>query len=92
MENLLRLKARVLTIPERDTNTHMKAFFNPASIAVVGASTRKIGNQIIKNLLYGYKGKIYPINPNHQETSFWFPHLRPPPYWKLVPERVSLAS
>jgi acetyltransferase len=45
----------------------MKAFFNPTSIAVVGASTRKIGNQIIKNLLYGYKGKIYPINPNHQE-------------------------
>jgi acetyltransferase len=43
----------------------MKTFFKPNSIAVVGASTRKIGYQIIKNLLYGYKGKIYPVNPNY---------------------------
>ena len=45
----------------------MKTFFKPNSIAVVGASTRKIGYQIIKNLLYGYKGKIYPVNPNYPE-------------------------
>jgi len=45
----------------------MKTFFNPASIAVVGASIRGIGHQIIKNLLYGYQGKIYPVNPNYME-------------------------
>jgi len=45
----------------------MRKFFNPASIAVVGASQRKTGYQIIQNLLYGYRGQIYPVNPNYQE-------------------------
>ena len=47
----------------------MNKFFNPASIAVVGASTRRIGYQIIKNLLYGYRGGIYPVNPKHTEIA-----------------------
>lgn len=40
--------------------------FNPASIAVVGASTKKKnpGNMILSNLLEaGFKGKIFPIHP-----------------------------
>ena len=45
----------------------MHTFFNPGSIAVIGASTRKGGSQIVENLLYGYKGGIYPVNPNHKE-------------------------
>jgi len=45
----------------------MHTFFNPASIAVVGASTRKGGSQIVENLLHGYNGGIYPVNPNHEE-------------------------
>ena len=45
----------------------MDIFFNPASIAVIGASNRKGGYQIVKNLLYGYKGAIYPVNPNYTE-------------------------
>ena len=45
----------------------MDSFFHPPSIAIVGGSTRKGGHQIIKNLLYGYKGEIYPVNPNHKE-------------------------
>jgi acyl-CoA synthetase (NDP forming) len=47
----------------------MKNFFQPASIAVIGASARaeSLGGQIIANLLYGYQGKIYPINPNSTE-------------------------
>jgi acyl-CoA synthetase (NDP forming) len=45
----------------------MRKFFNPASIAVVGASQRKTGYQLIQNLLYGYRGKIYPVNPNYPE-------------------------
>ncbi|MFW5888542.1 MAG: acetate--CoA ligase family protein, partial [Patescibacteria group bacterium] len=38
---------------------------NPASIAVIGASSnkKKLGNQILNNLIDGgYKGKIYPVN------------------------------
>lgn len=47
----------------------MRTFFRPASIAVIGASARKesLGGQLMVNLLYGYKGKIYPINPNYTE-------------------------
>jgi acyl-CoA synthetase (NDP forming) len=45
----------------------MDTFFHPASIAVVGASDRRGGSQIIKNLLYGYGGTIYPVNPFHKE-------------------------
>jgi len=38
-------------------------FFNPKSVAVIGASHKKgkIGNILFKNLL-NYKGKVYPIN------------------------------
>jgi len=42
----------------------------PRSIAVIGASKdeKKIGNVVLKNLLYyGYKGKIYPINPKNED-------------------------
>src|SRR3972149_805304 len=44
----------------------LDSLFKPKSIAIIGASTKElsIGNVIIKNLVhYGYKGKIYPINP-----------------------------
>jgi len=45
----------------------MEYFFNPRSIAVIGASNtpKKAGYNILKNLLdWGYQGKIFPINPN----------------------------
>jgi len=40
-------------------------FFNPKSIAVVGASANKekLGHSILKNILdYKYKGKVFPVN------------------------------
>ncbi len=42
-------------------------FFYPHSIAVVGASQdeTKPSGIILKNLLHGFKGAIYPVNPNH---------------------------
>ncbi len=43
----------------------LEKFFNPASVAVVGASENpvKIGYAIMKNLIdSGYTGKIYPVN------------------------------
>ncbi|PWB60562.1 MAG: CoA-binding protein [Deltaproteobacteria bacterium] len=44
----------------------LDALFKPRAVAIVGASTKElsIGNVIIKNLqTYGYRGRIYPINP-----------------------------
>jgi acetate---CoA ligase (ADP-forming) len=47
----------------------MNFFFNPDGIAVVGATpnTLKGGYAIFKNLLIGYKGSIYPVNPGYKE-------------------------
>jgi len=45
--------------------------FNPRSIAIIGASLKKgkIGHDVLVNLKeYGYKGKLYPINPNDTEV------------------------
>lgn len=42
-----------------------KATFNPRSVALVGASAKagKLGQVLMRNLLDGYPGAIYPINP-----------------------------
>lgn len=50
----------------------LKAFFQPASVAVIGASTNpsKLGYAVLRNLVeggYGQRGKIYPINPRADE-------------------------
>ena len=48
----------------------LEKFFQPQAVAVVGASQKEgsIGNILVRNLLSGnFSGKIYPINPNHQE-------------------------
>ena len=47
----------------------MNFFFNPQGIAVVGASPdpRRGGRNLIENLVLGYDGPIYPVNPKHQE-------------------------
>ncbi len=44
-------------------------FFNPESIAVIGASHTKgkIGYTILESLKKSFSGKIYPINPNVRE-------------------------
>jgi acetyl coenzyme A synthetase (ADP forming)-like protein len=47
-----------------------KSFFNPDSVAVVGASQNKgkVGNEIVTRMIdAGYKGNIFPVNP-HAET------------------------
>lgn len=47
----------------------LKALFEPRVIAVVGASrrTEAVGYAILKNLINGYTGKIYPVNPKADE-------------------------
>jgi acetyltransferase len=62
-------------------------FFQPASIAVVGASDRREGNLVIKNLLYGYTGAIYPVNPNHRKIE----GLSCYPSLEEIPAEVELA-
>ncbi|MEM3609032.1 MAG: CoA-binding protein, partial [Candidatus Bathyarchaeia archaeon] len=49
----------------------LKCFFEPESVAVVGASRNplKFGNSVLKNLLdLEFKGRIYPVNPNADEV------------------------
>ncbi|MEM3993035.1 MAG: CoA-binding protein, partial [Desulfurococcaceae archaeon] len=68
----------------------LKALLEPKSIAVIGASRTpgKIGYVILKNIMnYGYKGKIYPINPNAHEIL----GLKAYPSVLSVPEEVDVA-
>lgn len=50
----------------------LEAFFQPASIAVIGASSNpsKLGHAVLKNLINGgyiQHGKVYPVNPTTPE-------------------------
>lgn len=50
----------------------LEVFFNPKSVAVIGASTssKKLGYAVLENLVnggYAEVGKIYPINPKTDE-------------------------
>jgi 4-hydroxybutyryl-CoA synthetase (ADP-forming) len=47
------------------TTDEKRVFLSPRSVAVIGASEKGgVGNAIFSNILNGYKGKIYPINPS----------------------------
>jgi acetyl coenzyme A synthetase (ADP forming)-like protein len=51
-------------------NHDISYFFNPKSIAVIGASEKqgKVGYNVLKNIIDSkFKGKIYPINPNAKQ-------------------------
>jgi len=70
----------------------LKVFFEPESIAVIGASTNpaKLGHAVLKNLVdggYVKKGKVYPINPGSGEI------LGYPVYSSVldVPGKIDLA-
>ncbi|NWF51946.1 MAG: acetate--CoA ligase family protein [Nitrospirae bacterium] len=65
-------------------------FFNPQTIAVIGASrtSGKVGHDILKNLIqYGYQGAIYPINPEAPEIL----GLKAYPSILDVPGQIGLA-
>ena len=49
----------------------MEQFFNPKSIAVIGASDKpdSIGHTLVQNLIDGgYDGTILPVNPHLEEV------------------------
>lgn len=53
------------------TNSDISFFFNPKSIAVIGASATKgkVGNTVLTNIISsGYSGKLFPINPRANEV------------------------
>jgi acetate---CoA ligase (ADP-forming) len=47
----------------------LDCFFHPRGVAIIGASdnTQKGGFHILRNVLGGYKGNIYPVNPRCRE-------------------------
>jgi len=48
----------------------LKSFFEPKSVAVIGASREpgKLGHEIFRNIIdAGYKGDLYPVNPKADE-------------------------
>jgi acetate---CoA ligase (ADP-forming) len=68
----------------------VRAFFDPAAVAVVGASRREgtIGRTIVDNLLRcGFRGPIYPVNPKAQEIA----GLRCYPSVRAIGAKVDLA-
>ena len=70
----------------------LETFFNPKSVAVIGASTNpeKLGYAVVKNLQdggYSRRGKVYPINPGATEIL----GFRVYPSVLDVPEEIDLA-
>ncbi|MCF7806820.1 MAG: bifunctional acetate--CoA ligase family protein/GNAT family N-acetyltransferase [Simkaniaceae bacterium] len=68
----------------------LDSFFNPKSIAVIGATEKpkSVGCTLTTNLIdYGYKGHIYPVNPKY-ETLF---NLTCYPSLSSIKEPVDLA-
>ena len=65
-------KHRRLAVPtDTPPADDLKAALEPRSVAVIGASTNpnKIGGRPIAYMTrFGYRGKIYPINPNSPEV------------------------
>jgi acetyltransferase len=62
----------ILTLNIKMSTNDISFFFNPKSIAVIGASETKgkVGNTVLNNIINsGYKGKIFPINPRAEEIS-----------------------
>jgi acyl-CoA synthetase (NDP forming) len=68
---MLMLKARAGDKPEQAAQdvSALSVFFNPRSVAVVGASSdpKKPGNTALRHMIsMGYKGKLYPVNPREK--------------------------
>ncbi|WFO76098.1 CoA-binding protein [Desulfurococcaceae archaeon MEX13E-LK6-19] len=67
----------------------LEAFFNPKSVAIVGATPKegKVGRIILENFIKRFKGKIFPVNPKYNEIL----GLKCYPTVKDIPEPVDLV-
>jgi acetyltransferase len=74
---------------DRHEKDPLHCFFSPASVAVIGATDRpgSVGNTVLRNLVGGYKGRIYPVNPGRAEVC----GLRCYTCISAVPEAVDLV-
>jgi acetyl coenzyme A synthetase (ADP forming)-like protein len=67
----------------------MESFFNPKSVAVIGASRtpNKLGYVIFENFIKGFGGKVYPVNVDTTPISGRevFPSV------KKIPDKIDLA-
>ena len=64
-----------------------QSFFNPSSIAIIGASSneKKTGSRIQRYIVsHGYKGRIFPVNPNRHNIF----GLRCYPNLKKINEKI----
>jgi acyl-CoA synthetase (NDP forming) len=66
-----------------------QAVFNPRRVALIGASSKsgKLGNLVMRNLLDGFAGELFPIHPGEKEI---LGH-RAYPTVRDVPQPVDLA-
>lgn len=90
---LLQTKINDPLITKKPNTSYMDTFFNPESVAVVGASSQenKIGHVIVDCLKKsGYKGSIYPINPK-QESILGLPAFSSIKDTPQVPDVVIIA-
>jgi len=74
-------------------NHNISCFFNPKSIAVIGASATpgKVGYNVLKNIIESdYSGKIFPINPKSDKLKSILGHTA---YKSVldIPEDVDIA-
>ena len=82
--------ARSAARAQHAATASMKAFFQPASVAVIGANrTRgKIGSEILHNLVAsGFTGSIIPVHPSAAEIE----GLRAWPRVTDIPQAIDLA-
>jgi len=72
-----------------DEQQSIEPFFNPRSVAIIGASAKqkKIGYVIAKNFVESFKGKFFMVNPSTKEI---FGHESYPSV-KSIPEEVDMA-
>jgi len=54
-----------------DGENPLNLFMNPRTVAIIGASNNpaSAGHIIIKNLINGYQGLIYPVNPKYDNVA-----------------------
>ncbi len=67
----------------------INAFFNPRSVAIIGATPKegKVGRVIVENFKRRFKGRIYPVNPKYNEIL----GLKCYPSVKNIPDTIDLA-